>query len=110
MGKIFRPLTGEAHHDADGIGVAVGRLVVVAKSEGAAIAQEDLDFSRSRAGLRYLPRRLAPLLSNFSYNRILDLALASGWESAAITGSPPSGWTTTLRPACRAPMPWVCPS
>ncbi|EQD67086.1 transposase, IS605 family, OrfA and OrfB [mine drainage metagenome] len=95
-GKIVLSLTGEAHHDADAIGVAVAGLVAIAKSEGAAIAHEDLDFSRSRAGLRYLPRRLARLLSSFSYNQILT-TLASRCASYGVRHVPVNpAWTSVL--------------
>ncbi|MHB1939254.1 MAG: hypothetical protein ACYCS9_00290 [Candidatus Dormibacteria bacterium] len=95
-GKIVLPLTGEAHHDADAIGVAVAELVAVAKSEGAAIAHEDLNFSRSRAGLRYLPRRLARLLSSFSYNQILT-TLASRCAREGVRHVPVNpAWTSVL--------------
>ncbi|MHB8395077.1 MAG: hypothetical protein ACYDC5_11365 [Candidatus Dormibacteria bacterium] len=95
-GKIVLPLTGEAHHDADAIGVAVAGLVAVAKSEGAAIAHEDLDFSRSRAGLRYLPRRLARLLSSFSYNQILT-TLAGRCAREGVRHVPVNpAWTSVL--------------
>ena len=95
-GKIVLPLTGDARHDADAIGVAVGGLVAIAKSQGAAIAHEDLDFSRSRAGLRYLPRRLARLLSSFAYNRILT-TLASRCAREGVRHVPVNpAWTSVL--------------
>ncbi len=95
-GKIVLPLTGDARHDADAIGVAVRRLVAIAKSQGAAIAHEDLDFSRSRAGLRYLPRRLARLLSSFAYNRILT-TLASRCAREGVGHVPVNpAWSSVL--------------
>ncbi|MHB1626663.1 MAG: hypothetical protein ACYCUC_15830 [Candidatus Dormibacteria bacterium] len=76
--------------------MAVAGLVAIAKSEGAAIAHEDLDFSRSRAGPRYLPHRLARLLSSFAYNQLLT-TLASRCASYGVRHVPVNpAWTSVL--------------
>ena len=95
-GKIPLDLTGTAQQNADQIGRAVAELVRLAKHCGAPIAHEILDFTRKRAELRYLPRRLARLLSGFAYSKFAT-TLASRCAREGVARIPVNpAWTSVL--------------
>jgi IS605 OrfB family transposase len=72
-GRIDIDLSGPADRNLDSLGCAVAKLAKVAKTYGAAISVEALDFVRARAQLRYCSRRLKRLLSGFSYNKFFQV-------------------------------------
>ncbi len=96
-GKVPLDLTGSTSQNADSIGRAVAELVALAKAHGAAIAHEALDFSRSRANLRYgCSRRIARLLSSFAYNKFFStLASRARRDKVALVFVNPA-WTSVL--------------
>jgi len=96
-GKVALELTGSASHNADSIGRAVAELIRVAKTHGAVIAHEELDFTRSRANLRYgCARKLAHLLSSFAYHKFFaTLASRARREQVAVVSVNPA-WTSVL--------------
>ncbi len=67
--RISWDLSGTSQQNSDEIGRAVAKLAALAKTHGAPIAHEELDFSRKRGDLRYMSRRLARLLSSFAYSK-----------------------------------------
>jgi IS605 OrfB family transposase len=72
-GRVPLDLSGSSDQNTDRIAVAVKQLTAIAVEHGAAVACEKLDFSRARAGLRYLPAATARQLSSFAYNKILSI-------------------------------------
>ncbi len=95
-GRIDLDLSGSAEQNADRIGVAVAQLCRLARLHGAAIAVEQLDFTRARAQLRYSSRRLKRLLSSFAYNKFFQaLASRSGDEGLDVISVNPA-WTSAL--------------
>jgi IS605 OrfB family transposase len=96
-GKVTLDLTGSAAQNADSIGRAVAKLISVARTHGAVIAHEELDFTRSRANLRYgCSRRLARLLSSFAYHKFFaTLSSRARREQVAVVSVNPA-WTSVL--------------
>ena len=96
-GKVSLDLTGSVNQKADSIGRAIAEVVRIAKRYDAVIVHEQLDFSRSRAQLRYeCSKRLADLLSSFAYNKFFS-TLASrcrreGLERVSVNPA----WTSVL--------------
>jgi len=96
-GKVALDLTGSGAQNADSIGRAVATLIRVARTHGAVIAHEKLDFTRSRANLRYgCSRRLARLLSSFAYRKFFaTLSSRARREQVAVVSVNPA-WTSVL--------------
>jgi len=96
-GKIALDLTGSTLQNADSIGRAVAELIRVAKTHGAVIAHEMLDFRRSRAQLRYgCSRSLARLRSSFAYhNFFITLSSRARREQMAVVSVNPV-WISVL--------------
>jgi hypothetical protein len=96
-GKIALELTGSVAQNADSIGRAVAKLIRVARTHGAVIAHEKLDFTRSRANLRYgCARKLAYLLSSFAYHKFFaTLSSRARREQVAVVSVNPA-WTSVL--------------
>ena len=95
-GKIPLALNGKRDHDAAAIGEAVKELVALAKSCRVVLVTEKLDFARKRAELRYLPRKLARLLSSFAYSKILTGVHARCIEEGVHHVSVNPAWTSAL--------------
>jgi hypothetical protein len=95
-GKIPLALTADHNHDAAVIGDAVKELVAFAKSFGAPLATEKLDFTRKRTELRYLPKKLARLLSSFAYSKILTGVHARSTEEGVRHIPVNPAWTSVL--------------
>ena len=95
-GRIDIDLSGTADQNRDSLGVAVKELTGVAKSHGAAIAVETLDFTRARAQFRYRSRRLKRLLSSFAYNKFFEvLSSRCAREGLGLVPVGPA-WTSVL--------------
>ena len=95
-GKIPLALDGDCDHDAAVIGDALRGLVGIAQRFGVPLVTEKLDFTRKRAELRYLPRRLATLLSSFAYSKILTGVQARSVEEGVRHISVDPAWTSVL--------------
>lgn len=95
-GRINIDLSGNADQNRDNLGVATADLCKLARSHGAAIAVETLDFTRARAGLRYSSRRLKRLLPSFAYNKFFQiLASRSAAEGLDVIPVNPA-WSSVL--------------
>ncbi|MCL4421693.1 MAG: hypothetical protein M1115_00750 [Actinobacteria bacterium] len=96
-GRVDLDLTGSAEQNKDAIGRAAAEIARIAKHYGAPISHEILDFSRSRANLRYgCSARVARLLSSFAYNKFFA-TLASRCRREAIPRIPVNpAWTSVL--------------
>jgi hypothetical protein len=96
-GKVSFDLTGSTTQNTDSIGRVVAELIRVAKAHGAVVAHEVLDFTRSRAQLRYgCSRKLARLLSAFAYHKFFaTLTSRARREQVALVSVNPA-WTSVL--------------
>lgn len=95
-GRIELDLSGSADQNTDNIGVAVAALCQLARTHGAAIAVERLDFTKARAQLRYASRRLKRLLSSFAYNKFFQILVSrTGDEDLDVIRVNPA-WTSVL--------------
>lgn len=97
FGKVDLGLSGTSDENEDAIGRAVAELVSLARRFGAPIAHETLDFSRSRANLRYgCSKRVARLLSSFAYNKFFGI-LSSRTRREGVARIPVDpAWTSVL--------------
>jgi len=97
FGRIPLDLAGSADQNSDAIGHAVAEIARIATHYDAPVAHELLDFTKSRANLRYgCSRRLSRLLSSFAYHRFFT-TLASRCRRARIERIPVNpAWTSVL--------------
>lgn len=95
-GRATLDLTGSSGHISDVLGVAVAGLVRLARRHGAVVAHEELDFSRKRSELRYLPNKLAKKLSSFAYAKFAE-ALTGRCAREGVGRAPVDpAWTSVL--------------
>jgi hypothetical protein len=95
-GRVDINLSGPANQNAASIGRAVAQLVALARRYGAIVAHEVLDFSRKRAELRYLSRRLAQLLSSFAYNKFAETLSSRCAREGLVRCPVDPAWTSVL--------------
>lgn len=95
-GRIDIDLSGGADANTDSIGVGVAELCLIARTHGAVIAVERLDFTSTRAQLRYASRRLKRLLSSFANNKFFQILASRSADEGLDVIPVSSAWTSVL--------------
>lgn len=95
-GRIDIDLTGSAGSNEDSLGVACKSLAAIASEHGAAIAVENLDFTRSRSALRYTNPATARQLSSFAYNKFFSILASRCARQGVQVVSVNPAWTSVL--------------
>ena len=94
--KIPCDLDGTHNQVADRVSLAAQQAVWFAKSYNAELVVEELDFTRSRAQLAYMPNHVARLLSSFAYRQVLLSIGRHGRHQAVRVHPVDPAYTSTL--------------